>query len=63
MDEIIPHSESGARKEQKEVVVVTGSSGLIGTSLIKRLAKKYRVVGLDRVGPPYPPLQAEMCEF
>ncbi|WP_114491377.1 NAD-dependent epimerase/dehydratase family protein [Candidatus Ulvibacter alkanivorans] len=63
MDEIIPHSESGARKEQKEVVVVTGSSGLIGTSLIKRLAKKYRVVGLDRVGPPYPPLQAECVNF
>lgn len=63
MDEIIHHPEKGARLEDKEVIVISGSSGLIGRSLIRRLAKKYRVVGLDRVGPPYPPLQAECVNF
>lgn len=63
MDEIIDHPEYGARKDEKEVVVVSGSSGLIGYHLIQRLAQNYRVVGLDRVGPPYPPLQAECVNF
>lgn len=63
MDEIIDHPKRGARLEDKEVVVISGSSGLIGVPLIKRLAKKYRVVGLDRVGPPYPPLEAECVNF
>ncbi len=63
MDEIIEHSDSGARNENKEVIIITGSSGLIGSSLIERLAQQYRVVGLDRVGPPYPPLQAECVNF
>ncbi|MEP2057443.1 MAG: NAD(P)-dependent oxidoreductase [Maribacter litoralis] len=63
MDEIIEHSEFGARKENKETILITGSSGLIGFSLIERLSKKYRVVGLDRLGPPYPPLQAECVNF
>lgn len=44
---------------QKEVIVVTGSSGLIGTRIIKRLAKNFRVVGLDQVGNPFPPEEAE----
>ncbi|MDT7827603.1 NAD(P)-dependent oxidoreductase [Pricia sp. S334] len=63
MDEIIEHSEKGARTGDEEVIVITGSSGLIGFTLIERLAKKYRVVGLDRLGPPYPPLQAECVNF
>lgn len=63
MDNIIKHPERGARMEDKEVVVITGSSGLIGKALIERLAKRYRVVGLDRVGPPYPPLKAECVNF
>ncbi len=43
----------------REVVIVTGSSGLIGTALVKRLASKYRVVGLDNTGYPFPPKEAE----
>lgn len=35
----------------REVVLVTGSSGLIGTALCRKLAQKYNVVGLDR-NPP-----------
>ncbi|MDQ3072733.1 MAG: NAD(P)-dependent oxidoreductase [Bacteroidota bacterium] len=43
----------------KDVLVVSGSSGLIGTSLINRLAEKYLVVGLDNTGYPFPPITAE----
>jgi nucleoside-diphosphate-sugar epimerase len=50
---------TGMRNSNKEVILVTGSSGLIGTQIIKRLAKNYRVIGLDRVGDPFPPVEAE----
>ncbi len=63
MDEIVEHPEWGDRSQEQEVVIVSGSSGLIGYPLIQRLAKKYRVVGLDRLGPPYPPIQAECVNF
>lgn len=63
MDGLIEQPKFGNRNSDKEVVVITGSSGLIGFSLIERLANKYRVIGLDRVGPPYPPLQAECVNF
>lgn len=36
---------------KKPLLVVTGSSGLIGTRLIKALAGEYRIVGLD-IEPP-----------
>jgi nucleoside-diphosphate-sugar epimerase len=42
-----------------DLIVVTGSSGLIGTALIRRLADDFRIVGFDRVGPPHPPPHAE----
>ena len=44
---------------EKEIVVVSGSSGLIGSALIKRLAGKYQLIGLDNAGYPYPPPEAE----
>lgn len=54
------HSISkAARNSGKEIVIVTGSSGLIGTRIIQRLAKNYRVIGLDRAGNPFPPVEAE----
>lgn len=40
-------------------VLVTGSSGLIGTAVIKALASRYAMIGFDRPGPPYPPVEAE----
>lgn len=49
----------GARGAEKELVVVSGSSGLIGTALINKLAEQYRVVGLDNIGYPFPPITAE----
>ncbi|MCM4156616.1 NAD(P)-dependent oxidoreductase [Gramella sp. AN32] len=48
-----------AIKTEKEVIIVSGSSGLIGTTLINELAKNYLVVGLDNVGYPFPPPTAE----
>ncbi len=45
--------------DRSGVIVVSGSSGLIGTSIINELSKKYLVVGLDNVGFPFPPVEAE----
>lgn len=50
-------------KNTNEVVIVTGSSGLIGTQIIKKLAKQFTVVGLDRDGNPHPPTEAECVCF
>lgn len=44
---------------KKDIVVVSGSSGLIGSALIKKLAGKYQVIGLDHAEAPYPPHEAE----
>ena len=46
-------------KEQKETVLVTGSSGRIGYPLAKRLAESFNVVGFDRYAPSHPPPSAE----
>ena len=43
----------------KQVIIVSGSSGLVGTSLIHKLAKNYQIIGLDNVGYPFPPPEAE----
>lgn len=43
----------------KEVIVISGSSGLIGTALISRLAESYYRVGLDISCPALPPITAE----
>ncbi|MGD9689874.1 MAG: NAD-dependent epimerase/dehydratase family protein [Phycisphaerales bacterium] len=43
----------------KNTVLITGSSGLIGSSLVRSLGRSYNVVGIDRAGPPYPPIEAE----
>jgi nucleoside-diphosphate-sugar epimerase len=42
-----------------ETVLVTGSSGFLGSALIRRLGHSFNVVGFDRDGPPYPPPEAE----
>lgn len=43
----------------REVILVTGSSGLIGSALIDRIPEGSSIVGFDRDGPPYPPVKAE----
>ncbi len=52
-------TDMGARNTQKEIVIVTGSSGMIGSALMHKLADKYQVVGLDEAGYPDPPIEAE----
>jgi nucleoside-diphosphate-sugar epimerase len=44
---------------EKPVIIVTGSSGLLGQTVIQTLASSYQLVGFDRAGPPYPPVEAE----
>lgn len=47
------------RASSKPLVIVTGSSGMIGTDVIRALVSNYAMVGFDRPGPPYPPPEAE----
>lgn len=54
-----PSVISNKSTPEKEIVVVSGSSGLIGSALIKRLAGRYQLIGLDNAGYPYPPPEAE----
>jgi nucleoside-diphosphate-sugar epimerase len=46
-------------QQKKETVLVTGSSGLIGSAVVNRLAERFAVVGFDQEGPPHPPPAAE----
>jgi nucleoside-diphosphate-sugar epimerase len=50
-------------RSPKETVLVTGSSGLIGSAVVKRLAGQYSVVGFDLKGPPHPPESAERVDM
>lgn len=43
----------------EHIVLVTGSSGLIGSATIRRLAEGFRMVGFDREHSPHPPQEAE----
>ncbi|MBE0680715.1 MAG: NAD(P)-dependent oxidoreductase [Anaerolineales bacterium] len=45
--------------EQKDTILITGSSGRIGYPLAKRLAESFNVVGFDRRAPSHPPPSAE----
>lgn len=45
--------------EAKPIIIVTGSSGYIGSAVVKRLASKFRVIAFDRFTPPHPPAVAE----
>lgn len=44
---------------KRDLVLITGSSGLIGSAAVRRLAENATVVGFDRDGNPNPPAQAE----
>ncbi len=52
-------TDIGAQKPNKEVIIITGSSGMIGSALIHKLAEEYHVVGFDQDGYPFPPVEAE----
>ena len=40
-------------------LIITGSSGLIGSSFIDRVGETYSEMGFDREGPPHPPPETE----
>lgn len=44
---------------QKDVVIITGSTGLIGNPTVKRLASHYLAIGFDKRGSPHPRPEAE----
>ncbi len=52
-------TDVGHRNTNKEIIIVSGSSGLIGSALIHKIASQYRLTGLDNAGYPYPPAEAE----
>ncbi|MCK1709103.1 MULTISPECIES: NAD-dependent epimerase/dehydratase family protein [unclassified Bradyrhizobium] len=45
--------------QHKDVVIVTGSTGFIGSALINRFAGQFRLIGLDRAATHQPPPAAE----
>lgn len=47
------------KQPKGDVIIVTGSSGYIGSALVKSLAADYRVLGFDRDTAPHPPKEAE----
>lgn len=51
---------SGERCSNKEVVIITGGSGLIGSAIIKSIAGSYRIIAFDRGEDKRPPIVAEM---
>lgn len=44
---------------EQPIVIVTGSSGYIGSAMVEALASAYRVLGFDREVHPHPPSEAE----
>lgn len=62
-DREIKYQHFDTTDEIREVILVTGGSGLIGFTLIERLAKKYTVIGLDKSDPPYTPEYTRFLHF
>jgi nucleoside-diphosphate-sugar epimerase len=50
-------------KSTRDKVLVTGSSGLIGSAVIERFAQQFDVIGFDVKGPPHPPESADCIEM
>ena len=57
-----PYS-SPDKDKAKEVILVTGGSGLIGKAVIEKLSDKYQCIGLDKVGNPFPQKEVENINF
>ncbi len=47
----------------REIILVTGGSGLIGKKVIDKLSKKYQCIGLDKMGNPFPQKKVENINF
>lgn len=50
---------STQQTSDKPVVIVTGSSGLLGGTVMEDLKDRYQVIGFDRDGEPQPPPEVE----
>src|SRR5262245_14485623 len=48
---------------EREIVVITGSSGLIGAATADRLNGRYHVIGFDQPGAPRPSANIECIEL
>lgn len=51
--------EASTQTSSKEIILITGGSGLIGTRVIDQLADQYQCIGLDKMGNPYANPKAE----
>lgn len=47
----------------EDIILITGATGFIGRALIRKLSPKFRIVALDRAGPPEPPAPAQSVDF
>lgn len=52
-------AQQGASMAETDVILVTGSSGLIGSAFIRAVGSRARLVGFDSGGAPFPPAEAE----
>ncbi|MEO7313738.1 MAG: NAD(P)-dependent oxidoreductase, partial [Ginsengibacter sp.] len=52
-------TDTGVRNTDRELIIITGSSGLIAGGLIDKLNSQYRIAGFDNIGYPFPPVKAE----
>ncbi len=44
---------------KRDCIIITGSSGLIGSAVARRLETQYAVICFDRVGAPHPPAECD----
>jgi nucleoside-diphosphate-sugar epimerase len=47
--------------QASKTLIITGSSGLIGSAFIDRVWENYLEIGFDRAGPPHPPPETEIA--
>jgi nucleoside-diphosphate-sugar epimerase/uncharacterized membrane protein len=47
-------------EQTSKTLIITGSSGLIGSSFIDRVGDQYSEIGFDREGPPHPPAETQV---
>ncbi|MER8869682.1 hypothetical protein NKI04_07010 [Mesorhizobium sp. M0814] len=47
--------------KRKDTVIVTGSTGFIGSALVNSFADRFALVGLDRAATRQPPPAAGAC--
>ena len=59
----MPSAPQREKGQSKPLVLITGASGFIGKAVVRRLADDYRLIGLDRAGPPDPPCPAHAIDF